>query len=230
MRDYSKLTKPTPEKYCAYCGKKLERKRYNGVLEDLTAFNRRKYCDFGCMRRAYVKKDASEQSWSEAHGSARKIVYLIEDREKICEICGSIGNIDIHHKDFNHQNNNPDNLMLVCRSCHMKIHNPKSVCKICGKPAKGHGYCEMHLQRWRKYGNPLYYQGQIVDVDFNERADQEQVIGIIQETKSGEFVAQFHSIKEAAEKTGVNAASICNVCAGRRHSARGYRWRKLLKV
>lgn len=31
-----------------------------------------------------------------------------------------------------------------------------TVCTIegCGKPHKGHGYCEMHLVRWRKYGDP----------------------------------------------------------------------------
>lgn len=220
---------PTPEKYCAFCGKKMERQIYPSKLEDLGAFKRRKYCSRECMKKAFVVKDASEQTWSGAHESARKIVYLIEEREKKCEICGSTKNVDIHHKDFNHQNNNSDNLMLVCRSCHLKIHNPKSVCKICGKPAASHGYCQMHLKRWKKYRNPLYYQGRIVDTEFNGRADQKQVIGIIQETKGGEFVAQYNSIKEASEKTGVNAAAICNVCAGRRFTTRGYRWRKLLK-
>lgn len=29
---------------------------------------------------------------------------------------------DIHHKDGNHQNNNPENLMKLCRSCHKKLH------------------------------------------------------------------------------------------------------------
>lgn len=137
MRDYSKLIKPTPEHYCAYCGKKMERKMLpNGERECIPLFLRRKYCDRECMRKAYVKKDASEQSWSEAHGSARKIVYLIENREKVCEICGSTVNVDIHHKDGNHQNNDSENLMLVCRSCHNKLHRQKSVCKICGSQRK----------------------------------------------------------------------------------------------
>ena len=231
MRDYSKLIKPTPEHYCAYCGKKMERKILpNGEKECIQSFLHRKYCDRECMRKAFVKKDATKQKWGEAHGSARKIAYLIEGREKFCEICGTTKSIDIHHKDGNPYNNAPDNLVSVCRSCHMKLHRAKSVCKICGKPAKGHGYCEMHFQRWKKYGNPLYYQGKIVDADFNERAGHEQVLGIIQETKNGEFVAQYNSIKEASERTGVNAASICNVCAGRRHSAFGYRGRKLLRT
>ena len=42
-------------KYCEYCGKKLERKRYNGRLEDFGVFNRRKYCNKDCMRKAFIQ-------------------------------------------------------------------------------------------------------------------------------------------------------------------------------
>lgn len=159
MKGQSKLIKPTPEKYCAYCGKKLERHRYNGRLEDLSAFKRRKYCNQDCMRKAFVKKDAAEQGNGEAHASARKIAYLIEEREKVCEMCGSTKNVDIHHKDHNYNNNSSDNLMLVCRSCHMKLHRPtKKVCAVCGKECKRthNGMCDKHYIRWKKYGDPLH--------------------------------------------------------------------------
>lgn len=171
MRDYSKITKPTPEHYCAYCGKKMERKRFpNGTPESIPLFLRRKYCNRECMRRAFVKTNGEGQSWSSAHHSAREIEYLINGREKVCEVCGSTRNVDIHHKDGNHQNNDESNLMLVCRSCHNKIHKPKAICKLCGRPADGgRGYCNMHYIRWRKYGNPLMYQGRLVDPQFNER-------------------------------------------------------------
>lgn len=161
--------KPTPEKYCSFCGKKIERKIYNSKLEDLGAFKRRKYCCRKCMRMAFVTKDASRQTWSGAHESARKIVYLIENREKVCEICGSKINVDIHHKDGNHQNNVSENLMLVCRSCHIKLHRKKSVCKICGKTAKGHGYCNMHYIRFKKYGDPLFCRGRNVTSTHTDR-------------------------------------------------------------
>lgn len=169
MRDYNKITKPTPQKYCTYCGALLERKRYNGRLEDLSTFNRRKYCGRECMKRAFVKKDATNQNWEDSHHSARMIAYMIEEREKVCEICGSKQNVDVHHKDGNYRNNTSKNLVLVCRSCHNKLHRQKSVCTICGKPVKGHGYCNMHYIRWKKYGDPLVYQGQKVSPNFTER-------------------------------------------------------------
>lgn len=145
--------KPTPEKYCLFCGKKLERRQYTKKKEDLTAFRKRKYCDVQCMRKAFVNKGYSRSQTRSCHSSAQKIVFLIEEREKRCEVCGSTRHIDVHHNDGNFHNNSSENLLVVCRSCHMKIHNPKGECVICGKPVKGYGYCEKHYQRLKRHGD-----------------------------------------------------------------------------
>lgn len=150
-------SKETPLKYCRYCGKKLERKRLqNGDLEYLIHFNRRKYCDRECMKRGSLKIGNTLQDWTSSHHTARKINELILKVDK-CEICGNEKNLDVHHKDFNEKNNNINNLQVLCRSCHMKKHRPKSICMVknCNRVVKGHGYCEKHLQRVRKYGDPL---------------------------------------------------------------------------
>jgi len=43
-----------------------------------------------------------------------------------CEVCGAVETEEvrlcIHHKDGNRLNDSPDNLMVVCLSCHGKIH------------------------------------------------------------------------------------------------------------
>lgn len=39
-----------------------------------------------------------------------------------CELCGSKRNLNVHHKDKNHQNNSTNNLMVLCRSCHVNLH------------------------------------------------------------------------------------------------------------
>lgn len=159
MTGKNKLIKQTPEKYCAYCGVKMERKIYASKLEDFGAFMRRKYCCRDCMRKNFVKTNAAYQNNREAHASARKLVYLIDEREKVCEICGSTKNIDVHHKDGDFHNNSKENLMLVCRSCHMKLHRPvQKVCVVCGKECKRthNGMCDKHYFRWKKYGDPLH--------------------------------------------------------------------------
>lgn len=35
-----------------------------------------------------------------------------------CEVCGETENLEIHHKDSNHQNNSPENLQLLCHLHH----------------------------------------------------------------------------------------------------------------
>lgn len=148
--------KPTPIKYCQFCGKKLERKDYGRRLEDLGVFNRRKYCDADCMRKAFVKQGDNGQKYSPAHHSARRILYNIYGKERKCEICGSTTNVDVHHIDGNFSNNNIDNLMLLCRSCHMKAHRNVSKCKYCDNKVKAHGLCNKHYIMFKKYGDPLH--------------------------------------------------------------------------
>lgn len=114
------------DRYCEYCGTKLERKRFNSKLEDFNVFLNRKYCDRECMRKAYLKVGFTNANWSNAHASARNINNLILKKDS-CEICGSVENLDIHHKDGNWRNNNLDNLQCLCRSCHIKTERNKQI-------------------------------------------------------------------------------------------------------
>ena len=44
-------------------------------------------------------------------------------------------------------------------------------------------------------------------------------------TTDGEIVTRYDSLADAAEKTGIQKSSICNVCFGKRKTAGGYKWR-----
>lgn len=45
----------------------------------------------------------------------------IRQRDKYtCQVCNKEPSIQVHHIDYNKKNNNPDNLITLCRSCHMK--------------------------------------------------------------------------------------------------------------
>lgn len=48
---------------------------------------------------------------------------------------------------------------------------------------------------------------------------------VCQLTMSGEVVEIFPILNEAARRTGVNAAHICDVCKGKRNRAGGYIWK-----
>lgn len=143
--------KPDPVKHCEHCGALMERKRFkSGVLESLLHFDRRKFCDQTCMGMAFDARPSKTQEWSTTHYHARRAVP-----KGPCQKCGAPNARDVHHIDQDHTNNKPMNLMRICRSCHNKEHRQKQSCVICGAPMKGHGYCNKHLIRWKKYGDPM---------------------------------------------------------------------------
>ncbi len=156
--------KETPEKYCMFCGEKMERKIYKSKREDFGVFLKRKYCCFDCMRKAYVKIGHNEQRARNARASARKYVFMVLGKQPICECCGkSDEKMDVHHIDGDTHNNNESNLMVLCRSCHQKKHRQKGKCVVCGAPVKGLGYCNKHYIRFKKFGSPFVFNHQIID-------------------------------------------------------------------
>lgn len=147
--------KKEPEKVCAFCGKKMERKRFNGRLEDLTVFKRRKYCNQTCAGAANRKVRPTYSAL---------LKRALPFRESTCGQCGGQDNLQIHHIDGNPANNARSNLMTLCASCHAKWHwdngkvMPKSTdcCSVCGVPLQKswRGMCQKHYQRYKKYGSP----------------------------------------------------------------------------
>lgn len=91
---------------CAYCGKEIE--KWPSVA--LKAIKTGKhYCDRSCQTKDQIKH-------------YRKVGRL--SKEERCERCGydSYPVLEIHHKDSNHKNNEPDNLELLCPNCHLVSH------------------------------------------------------------------------------------------------------------
>lgn len=76
-------------------------------------------------------------------------------------------------------NNRKTNLERICRSCHNKIHRPRGTCKICGKPQKGLGYCDLHYQRFKKWGDPLMVKdNQFTEVRKDSEANPEKICAV----------------------------------------------------
>lgn len=143
-------------KRCAACGAELCRKRFSGRLEDRTAFSRRRYCNRSCMAAGMQKEKCSSPSHSrmKAH----------RHQKMRCELCElSHRNLHVHHKDEDSQNNEPENLMTLCPSCHALTHSQnydpttgrRKPCEFCSAPARQKGWCFTHLTRYKRFGHPL---------------------------------------------------------------------------
>ena len=143
-----------PSRPCAFCGKMMERKRYNGRMEGARCFARRKYCDRLCMVKGMIKEEATQSAlMKRAHKYCGQA----------CEECGSRERLSVHHGDKDRTNNSPGNIMTLCESCHTSWHwkhgkqtrrRKNFRCLACGQPARKSGLCQKHYQRLRKYGDP----------------------------------------------------------------------------
>lgn len=58
----------------------------------------------------------------------------------------------------------------------------------------------------------------------NYNANKKLSKPVIQYTKDGKFLKEFHSMQEAERQTGIPNGAICNVCQGKRKTAHGYKW------
>ena len=103
--------KEAPQKSCMRCDAPMERQRFDGRLEDLGAFKRRKYCSLRCANTR-----ARPSHWGTYHWRARA------HRKSSCEACGSMEALHAHHVDGQPQNNAPENIQTLCVWCHNFLH------------------------------------------------------------------------------------------------------------
>lgn len=106
------------EKRCLFCGSILERRLSPcGRLESWVQFDKRIFCNNRCRGDWELENQKVKRS---AHGlRAQKF------KKNTCEKCGKTGRLDIHHIDGNWRNDNPKNLITLCRSCHILTHKGK---------------------------------------------------------------------------------------------------------
>lgn len=98
-------------KCCEECGATLSRKRFNGRLEDLGSFKRRRFCSLSCAKRKEEVGDSMLRK--------RARVHLKES----CETCGGTNLLAAHHKDENLENNAAENIQTLCVHCHARHHH-----------------------------------------------------------------------------------------------------------
>lgn len=55
-------------------------------------------------------------------GIGNYVKRALEKYGNFCSICKNLENIEVHHVDFDRSNNIIENLQVLCKSCHKKIH------------------------------------------------------------------------------------------------------------
>jgi hypothetical protein len=93
---------------CVVCGKEFLHKRRS-----------HKTCSKECYYKLLSEGKMGEKN-PRFNNGWRQYHRMMADKS-CCENCGRKYNLETHHKDGNNKNNNPDNLMKVCRRCHMLL-------------------------------------------------------------------------------------------------------------
>ena len=118
--------KQESEKCCECCGAGMLRKRYRGRLEDLSAFERRRFCSLTC---ANTRTDLTKHGFS---WRARKHL------KTACEACGHPYRLQAHHMNQDIRDNRPENIQTLCKHCHDFWH---TTAKRRGKTVAGRMPC-----------------------------------------------------------------------------------------
>jgi len=80
---------------------------------------RRRMHAFNIQHRPHSGKDNPNYK----HGKSAGIyTYRRAKPIETCARCGATQNLCIHHLDFDHYHNHPDNLQILCVSCHRSVH------------------------------------------------------------------------------------------------------------
>lgn len=103
--------------YCKSCGKKQHSLR---VMQYRKRKNNNVLIGVGSGGNQLGERN---NSFKDGLSHYRNVYDSKPNKSTVCEKCGSDKRLHVHHIDFNRKNNLPQNLQLLCKSCHSKVHN-----------------------------------------------------------------------------------------------------------
>ena len=112
----------------------VSRKQVHKELKEYYKFlkrNKKKYIDKPKKKKKHKKKKTALEKYKEKYYTYLKSnewlqikLDLYELRGKQCEVCESKRNVQVHHLTYkNVFNEEPEDLILLCRKCHEKEHD-----------------------------------------------------------------------------------------------------------
>ena len=119
-----KASRKKVECTCANCGKKIE--KYQSALDDSKTGN--VFCSKSCAcsyNNEHFRTKENNPNWRGGkYGNRQHAKIAYRNYVPECAICGETDKymLEVHHIDFNHSNNELDNLIILCANHHLKLH------------------------------------------------------------------------------------------------------------
>lgn len=108
---------------------KLELRKAGGNFANMKRNLQRLNVDTSHWTGRAWNKEQRLKDWSDYTRVSNLKKHLIRDRNNTCENCNLSTwmeheiKLEVHHKDGNRTNNNPENLQLLCPNCHSLTNN-----------------------------------------------------------------------------------------------------------
>ena len=81
----------------------------------------RRFCSHSCANLAIGRTKIIPEGYTYNHRLARKIAMIFHGIKE-CGLCNTDTDLVVHHKDNDQTNNHPNNLEVLCRICHSRLH------------------------------------------------------------------------------------------------------------
>lgn len=105
---------------CEQCGRPFER------VTGQTRHSKRHFCSRACGFAAHRGASAANFTGDESTRRSAHIRAITATPRRPCDACGAepptLRRLHRHHVDLNPWNNAPENLRILCASCHMRLH------------------------------------------------------------------------------------------------------------
>lgn len=109
---------------CANCGKEL----WKTPSEIKRSKTGNVFCDKSCAcsyNNSHFRTNENNPNWKGGRvGANTHIILARRNYQQKCAICGcdDLDMLEVHHIDMNHENNEMDNLIILCANHHAKVH------------------------------------------------------------------------------------------------------------
>ena len=160
-----------------------------------------------CTYKPSVKKDGYR--YVSLGKKIKQRLYHILVAKAFPEICGEwFEGCEVHHKDFNKQNNIPENLIVLSSNDHRKIH-----------------YSNLP-NAFRKSSTE---RSEAISKALKGKKYPEKYKPILQLSKNGTPIKRWESLQSIREELGYSCGNICMCCQGKAKQAYGFLWQYACK-